>query len=35
MKGMTRGLLSAVIIGSVVSTYAAETVKKEKRQNSH
>jgi len=32
MKGMTRGLLSAVIIGSVVSTYAAETVKKKKAE---
>jgi len=32
MKGITKGLLSAVIIGSMVATYAAETAKKKKAE---
>jgi len=32
MRGITKGILSAVIIGSMVATYAAETAKKKKAE---
>jgi len=32
MKGITRGLLSAVVVGSIAIGYAAETAKKTKRE---